>query len=129
MRFFDAPVPSQVVLDLLARADLLAAAASEAIVAGDDDRLAALLDDREVVIGAVIGVWKNAAAHRHTADQIERMTRATRATLAVARQTHATAVVARDRVVSELSALDARQHASQEYQSRTTPHGSIDVVL
>jgi hypothetical protein len=129
MRYFDAPVPSQVVLDLLARADLLAAAASEAIVAGDDDRLAALLDDREVVIGAVIGVWKDTAAHHHTPAQIERMTRATRATLATAQQTQATAGIARDQVVSELSALDARQQASQEYLSRTTPHGSIDVVL
>lgn len=128
MRFFDAPVPSQVVIDLLARADLLAAAASEAIVAGDDDRLAAVLDDREIVIDAVVSVWKDAATHRHTADQIARMTRATRATLAAAQQTHATAVVARDQVVGELSALDARQQASQDYQSGT-PHRSIDVVL
>jgi 23S rRNA G2069 N7-methylase RlmK/C1962 C5-methylase RlmI len=125
---FDAPVPSQVVLDLLARADLLAAAASEAIVAGDDDRLAALLDDRDVVIGAVVDVWKDAAVHQHTPAQIERMTQATRATLAAAGRTHATAVIARDQVVGELSALDARQHASQEYGA-VTSHRSIDVVL
>ncbi|MBC7840769.1 MAG: hypothetical protein H7099_00555 [Gemmatimonadaceae bacterium] len=128
MRYVDAPVPSQVVLDLLARADLLAAAASEAILAGDDDRLAALLDDRGVVIDAVVSVWKDAATHRHTADQIAQMTRATGATLAAASQAHATAVVARDQVVCQLSALDARQQASQDYQSGT-PHRSIDVVL
>lgn len=125
---YDAPVRVDVVLDLLARADTLAVAASAAIVAGDDTRLAALLDDREVVIGAVIRVLHETAMQPVTADQREQVSRAARSTLEVGLQTRATAQIARDEVVMALSVLDARQQASQEYRP-SAPERAVDVRL
>ncbi len=125
---YDAPVRVDVVLDLLARADTLAVAASEAIVAGDDTRLAALLDDREVVIGAVVSALRETATQPVSADQLDRVSQAARSTLAVGLQTRATAQIARDEVVLALSVLDARQQASQEYRP-SAPERAVDVRL
>jgi hypothetical protein len=124
---YDVPSPADLVLDLLARADALAVAASAAIVAGDDARLSALLDDREGVIDAVVRVWHRAVGHPATADELGRVSRAATATLAAGLETRAAAQVARDSVVLELAALDARQQASQEYHTGAPQH-SIDVV-
>ncbi len=123
----DFPVPTQVVLDLLSRADALAAAASGAIEAGDDGQLSALLDERETVIDAVRRAWL-ADGHLPTAEQIARVAAATRTSLALGQAARDTALVARDEVVAALAALDARQLASHEYHTGT-PHGTIDVVL
>jgi hypothetical protein len=123
----DAPVPAQVVLDLLSRADALAAAATDAIEAADDDQLSALLDEREVVIDAIRRTWR-AAGHQPTAEQIARVGQATRASVAHGQAARRTAIIARDEVVAALAALDARQLAAHEYDSGTQ-HGTIDVVL
>ena len=123
----DAPVPTQVVLDLLSRADALAAAATAAIAGGDAAQLSALLDEREAVIDAVRRTWL-AAGHQPTAEQVARVSLATRTSLAIGQAARNTAVVARDEVVAALAALDARQLASHEYHTGT-PHGTIDVVL
>ena len=125
---YDDPVPAHVILDLLARSDALAVAASQAIVAGDDALLSALLDDRDAVIGAVISAWHCTANTSPSVGQMALLSQATGASVAAGLATHAAAVRARDQIVAELSALEARQQASQEYRT-DTPHGSLDVVL
>ena len=123
----DAPIAAQIVLDLLARADVLAVEATAAIESGDEAQLAAVLDDRDAVISAIQRTWRD-AAHTAFPEQHARVTQATRASLALGLAARNTARVARDEVVAALSALDARQLASHEYHPGT-PHGTIDVVL
>lgn len=123
----DAPGAAQIVLDLLARADVLAVEATAAIESGDEAQLAAVLDDRDAVISAIQRTWRD-AAHTTLPEQHARVTQATRASLALGLAARNTAQVARDQVVAALSALDARLLASHEYHLGT-PHGTIDVVL
>jgi hypothetical protein len=123
----DAPVPADVVLVLLSRADALAAAATGAIESGEDARLSALLDERDAVIDAIRRTWL-APGHRPSAAQVARVTEATRTSLASGMAARNTAIIARDEVLTALAALDARQAASHEYHIGE-PHGRIDVVL
>jgi hypothetical protein len=119
--------PSDAVLDLLARADALAASACAAIATGDESQLAAVLDEREAVIDAIARVWRE-PSHSPTPQQRACVTRASHATLERGLVARNTAIIARDAVVGALAALDARQLASHEYHTGT-PHGTIDVVL
>lgn len=119
--------PSDAVLDLLARADELAVAACAAIDAGDDAQLAAVLDEREAVIEAIVRIWRD-SSHSPTPQQRARVTQASRESLDRGLVARNAAVLARDEVVGALAALDARQLASHEYHTGT-PHGTIDVVL
>ena len=115
------------VLDLLARADALAAVAKAAIEAGDDAQLADVLDAREAVIDAIVRTW-HGAAHQTSPQHLAMVTQATLASMALGVAARDTAIIARDEVVAALAALDARQLASHEYRSGT-PHVTIDVVL
>jgi hypothetical protein len=124
----DAPTPALAVLDLLARADALAVVATMAIQAGDDAQLAAALEERSAVIDAAIAAWRVAEAAGPARELRDRVAGAARSTVASGLQARATAVIARDEVVAALSALDARQQASQEYQTGSQ-HGTINVVL
>ena len=123
----DAPTAAQTVLDLLARADVLAVEATVAIELGDEAQLAAVLDDRDAVISAIQRTCRD-AAHTASPEQHARVTRATRASVALGLAARNTAQVARDQVVAALSVLDARQLASHEYHPGTS-HSTIDVVL
>ena len=120
--------PGLVVLDLLARADELAATAAAAIDAGDDAALSAVLEDRAVTIDAAIAAWKTAAADRPSPELQARVARAARSAVTTGQLASDMAARARAQVVSELTSLDARQQASHEYQS-DVPRGSFDVVL
>lgn len=124
----DAAAPALVVIDLLKRADTLAEAASAAIAAGDHGLLTAVLDDRQVVITAAIDTLKLVHASGPSAAVTSQLATAARGSIAAGQQARATAQVAREQVLAELSALDARQQASQEYQS-DAPRSSINVVL
>ncbi|MDZ7630640.1 MAG: hypothetical protein U5K74_04565 [Gemmatimonadaceae bacterium] len=124
----DAATPTQVVLDLLRRADELAAAAADAIDVGDHDRLAAVLDDRQEVIAGAIGVWQELSPGQRSPELVHRVARAAQSTVALGERARDVALQARAQVVAELSAFDARQTASQEYQS-DAPRSSIDLVL
>jgi hypothetical protein len=125
---YDAPAPAEIVLDLLSRADQLAVALSDAILGGDDARMAALLDDREAVVAAVIRACADTVATRPTAGQLSQLAHAGHETVAAGHVAQAAATRTRDLIVAELAALDARQQASDDYQA-DMPHGSIDVVL
>jgi hypothetical protein len=124
----DAPTPALAVLDLLSRADALAVVATMAIQAGDEAQLATALDERSAVIDAAIAAWRAVEASGPSADLRDRVAGAARSTMASGQQARATAVIARDEVVAALSALEARQQASQEYQNGAQ-HGTINVVL
>jgi hypothetical protein len=118
--------PADAVLHLLARADALAAAATAAIATGDDAALTAVLDDRDVVVAAAV-----AAARDVTSVAPELRTallNAIRDSLTLGQAARNTAALAREHVLTELSALDARQHASHEYQAGAV-QATIDVVL
>ena len=123
----DAPNATQIVLDLLARADVLAALATAAIESGDEAQLAAVLDDRDAVISGIQRTWRESSLTA-TSEQLAHVAQATRASFALGLAARNTAQVARDQVVAALAALDARQVASHEYRTGT-PHGTIDVVL
>ena len=116
------------VLDLLARADALALEATIAMEYGDDDRLADLLDDREVAIDAANVAVCAAATGALTIAVTTRLTDAMRTTIASGAMLHSRAMRSRNEVLAELAALEARQQASQEYRL-DTPHGTINVVL
>jgi hypothetical protein len=121
--------PALVVLDLLTRADALAEAAAAAIESGDHDRLIAVLDDRHEVIAGAIAVWKETPVALRSPELVAQVARAAQASVARGQAAHGVALRAREQVVAELSAFDARQNASQEYQTHDGPRGSINVVL
>lgn len=120
--------PELLVLDLLARADRLALEASVALEAGDDARLADLLDDRGIAIDAASAAARAASTGRLTAEVTTRLADAMRTTIASGDVLRSRALRNRNEVVAELAALESRQVASQEYRPDAT-HGSIDVVL
>ncbi len=124
----DAAVPSAVVIELLARAEALARAASDTIEAGDETLLTALLDERDAVISAIGTAWHDARPETLTPELFGRAAQAMRSTQAAGVQARAAATRVRAQVVAELSAFDARQLASQEYQSGQE-RVTIDVVL
>ncbi len=120
--------PDQAALGLLAHADALALAATEAIAAGDDTALAALLEERGIVVAAAIAAVDAATAAGAGAALGARLTTALRATADGGQRTWVAAQRAREQVAGELAVLDARQHASQEYGKGVAPL-TIDVVL
>ncbi len=124
----DAAVPSAVVIELLARAEALARAASDTIEAGDDAQLAALLDERDAVISAIGAAWQDARPETLTPELLGQVAQAMRSTQAAGVQARAAATRIRAQVVADLSAFDARQLASQEYQSGQG-NATINVVL
>lgn len=124
----DAATPALAALDLLARADVLAAAANAAIVSEDAAALDALLEERGIVITAALAACEAAMTDHVTRAMRDELAAATRVTVAGNDVVRNTAERARHEVVTELAALDARQHASQEYQP-VALHGRIDVVL
>ena len=119
-------VPAEAVLQLLARADALAAAATAAIELGDDAALTAVLDDREVVIAAVVAASRDVVSPGPALR--EQLLAAARQSLTLGQAARNTAALAREQALGELATLDARQQASHEYQSGTAPT-TIDVVL
>ncbi len=124
----DAAVPSAVVLELLARAEALAHAASDTIETGDETLLTTLLDERDAVISAIGAAWQDARPETLTPELLGRVAQAMRSTQAAGVQASAAATRIRAQVVAELSAFDARQLASQEYQTGQE-RVTIDVVL
>lgn len=124
----DAAVPSAVVLELLARAEILARAAADAISANDELQLSAILDERDAVISAIGTAWQEARPESLTPELLGRVAQAMRSTQAAGVQARAAAMRIRAQVVAELSAFDARQLALQEYQSGSE-RVTINVVL
>jgi hypothetical protein len=124
----DAATPSAIVIDLLARSEALARAASVAMDDGDDVQLSSLLDERDAVIGAIGSAWRAARPESLTPELLGQVAQAMRSTQAAGVQARAAAMRIRAQVVAELSALDARQHASQEYQVGQE-RATINVVL
>jgi hypothetical protein len=124
----DAAAPSAVVLELLTRAEALARAAAESMDAGDDSLLSILLDERDAVIEAIGSAWEEARPETLTPELLGQVALAMRSTQAAAAQASAAALRIRAQVVAELSAFDARQQASQEYQSGLE-RATINVVL
>lgn len=120
--------PALVAIDLLERAGALAAGADQAIHAGDDAALDAVLEERGLVIAAAIAACDAAVADGASRDVRDRLLEATQAAITGGAMLRATAERARGEVVAELAALEARQQASMEYQP-PAPHGRIDVVL
>lgn len=124
----EAATPALAALDLLARANVLAAAANAAIVAEDAAALDALLEERGIVITAALAACEAAMTDHVTRAMRDELAAATRVTVAGNDVVRNTAERVRHEVVTELAALDARQQASQEYQP-VALHGRIDVVL
>jgi len=124
----DAATPFFAAIDLLARADELALAASAAIVAGDDESVLALLDTRGAVITAAIDACGELLRTAHTADELVHVTEAAEQTVAIGAQARAAAILARTQALEELASLDAGQQGAHEYQP-LQQHGQIDVVL
>lgn len=125
---YDLSTAGLVVIDFLAKADSLAVTAVAAIRAGDDATLAAAVEERGAIIAAALSTWQDAAASSCAPSTIAQVRMAAQMTVATGRQAAVAATIERDKLGTELSALDARQQASQEYQP-DTPRGSIDVVL
>jgi hypothetical protein len=109
--------PEVIVAELLRRADVLAAQAGDAIVAEDEARLADVLDERTAVIELIVARWPDVATARPQPAVIEQLRHATRTTLILGQRVQESAQVTRERIARELSALDARQHASHGYQT------------
>jgi hypothetical protein len=109
--------PELIVGELLRRADALAAQADDAIQADDDARLSELLDERAAVIELIVARWPDVATARQHPAVLSQLQQATRATLILGQRVHDTALLARDRIARELSALEARQQGGHGYQS------------
>ncbi len=126
----DPASPALAVLQLLSRADELAAVAAVAIRAGNDAAVFAILDERSAAIDAAIRTWASIPVAARTTELKSRVDAAARSAVHAGLVTRELAVQVRDQTVSELSALEARQQASNEYESRTdSARGSINVVL
>jgi translation elongation factor EF-Tu-like GTPase len=121
--------PEQAALQLLAHADALALAATEAIAAGDDVAVAALLEERGIVVAAAIqAVQQVQRAGVAGDDLVARLTGAVRDSIRSGEQVRGAALRARDHVATELAVLDARHQASLEYQQGGL-QATINVVL
>ncbi len=120
--------PDDAALDLLTQADALALAAAEAIVTGDDATLAALLEERGIVVAAAVAALKQVMAAPPRADLAVRLVVAARGSITTGHQAHDLAQRVRAQVASELAVLDARNQAGLEYQQGPA-HATIDVVL
>ncbi len=125
---FEAVGPDVAVLDLLARADELSAAAVVAIEHGDDAALSELLDQRGVIVEAAIGAWQRASAAGPTPEMASRVAAAVQRSVRIGHQAQAVATRVKAAVATELSTLDARQSASLEYQPGSV-QSAINVVL
>lgn len=126
----DPASPALAVLQLLCRADELATAAAVAIRAGNNAALFAILDERSDTIDAAIRTWRSVPVSDRSPELLARVESATRNAVHTGLEARELATRARDQAVSELSALEARQHASNEYELRAdATHGSINVVL
>jgi len=124
----EAAPPDQAALDLLAHADALALAATEAIAAGDDAALAALLEERGIVVAAAIDALQQVLSAPPRPELADRLAAAARGSIATGLDTRAVAQRARAQVAAEMAVLDARTLAAQEY-GQGTPPTTIDVVL
>ncbi len=120
--------PDVAVLDLLARANDLAAAAVAAIERGDDTALTELLEQRGRVVDAAVAAWRETLALAPAAELVSRVAAAAQVSIRIGHQAGAVANRVKDEVVTELSLLEARQSASQEYQ-QSSVHTAINVVL
>ncbi len=120
--------PDVAVLDLLARANDLAAAAIVAIERGDTAALSDLLDQRGRVIDAAIAAWHQVAAATPAPDLAARVAAGVQLSVRLGHEARLVATRVRDEVAAELSLLDARQMASQEYQQGSS-RSAINVVL
>lgn len=120
--------PDEAALGLLAHADALALAATEAIAAGDDTALAVLLEERGIVVAAAVAAVRAATEAGSGPALTARLTSALRATADGGQRVWVTARRARELVSGELAVLDARQQASQEYEKGTAA-ATINVVL
>ncbi len=128
---YEAVGPDVAVLDLLARANDLAAAAVVAIEHGDDEALNDLLDQRGRVVDAATAAmtaWSEKSAVAPTAEMVARVAAAAQVSVRIGHQAGTVAKRVRDEVVTELSLLEARQSASKEYQQGSV-HSAINVVL
>ena len=124
----EAAPPDQAALDLLAHADALALAATGAIDAGDDAALAALLEERGIVVAAAIDALRQMMFTPPHPELADRLADAARGSIATGLVTRAVAQRARAQVAAEMAVLDARSLAAQEY-GQGTPPTTIDVVL
>jgi len=124
----EAAPPDQAALDLLAHADALALAATEAIAAGDDAALAALLEERGIVVTAAIDALRQVMSAPPRPELAARLAAAARGSIATGLDTRAIAERARAQAAAEMAVLDARSQAAQEY-GQGTPPTTIDVVL
>jgi len=124
----EAAPPDQAALDLLAHADALALAATEAIAAGDDAALAALLEERGIVVAAAIDALQQVLSAPPRPELADRLAAAARGSIATGLDTRAVAQRARAQASAEMAVLDARTLAAQEY-GQSTPPTTIDVVL
>jgi hypothetical protein len=124
----DLPLPHDVMLELLRRADALAIAAQEAIANDDDEQLALLLTERAAVVEVAIATWRDVATARQPREVLARVQQATRVTLTLGQKSHDAAIRGRDVAAAEIAALEARQQASHDYL-RTDPYlRTIDLV-
>jgi hypothetical protein len=120
--------PDEAALDLLAHADALARAAANAIAAGDDVALAALLEERGIVVAAAIAALTQLRGAPARPEVTARLAAAARGSVSSGLQAQAAAQRAREQAAADLALLDARHQAGFEYQigpAQTT----IDVVL
>jgi hypothetical protein len=124
----EAAPPDQAALDLLAHADALAQAVTAAIAAGDDASLAALLEERGIVVAAAIDALKQVMAGPARPELAERLASAARGSVSTGLQASVAAQRAKELVASELAVLDARNQAGLDYQRAPGPT-TIDVVL
>ena len=124
----EAAPPDQAALDLLTHADALALAATAAIAAGDDAALAALLEERGLVVAAAIDALRQVLSAPPRPELADRLAAAARGSIATGLDTRAVAQRARAQVAAEMAVLDARTQAAQEY-GQGTPPTTIDVVL
>lgn len=120
--------PDQAAFHLLTHADALALAAADAIVAGDDVGLAALLEERGIVVSAAIDALQQVMLSPHRPELAEKLAAATRGSVTLGQQARDVAERAREQVATELAVLDARHLAGLEYQ-QTPGVTTIDVVL
>lgn len=118
--------PAAAVLELLARADALAAAVGTAVSAGDDDALMAVIDERESVVAAAVAASR--AVPNPSPAFLGALHAAARESVTLGQAARNAVALAREQVATELAALDARQQASHEYQSGVA-HATIDVTL
>lgn len=120
--------PEEASFDLLAHADALALAATEAIAVGDSVTLAALLEERGIVVAAAIAALKQCMAAPARPELTARLAAAVGGSVSSGLQAQAAAQRAREQAAADLAVLDARNQAGFEYQIGPA-QATIDVVL